>query len=225
MIEASDVRIARRTIQDGLPGNALDGLFYGDGRGTIWLFEGDKTYRIRNRTHERTSLAGGSSFYVDREGSTWIGTVAHGLHRLRDDLFTSYTEAEGRSLDRAYPVLQDRSGTVWIGSNAGLTGYAEGRFRSYGPGDGLPSSQITSLFEDKTGKLWVGTGGGLAYRQGNRFIRHLAGGGFLGKTAAYALLEDRHDALWIGTRSGLFRHDGDRVTRYSRLRSVTRCRG
>ena len=222
VLGASVDRIERLTVQDGLPGNALDGLFHGDGRGSVWLLEPDKTYRIRNGAHERTGLIGGRSFYVDREGSTWIGTVAHGLHRLRDDLFTMYTEAAGRSLDRAYSLLQDRSGAIWIGSGgAGLTRYADGRFTSYGLADGLPSVQITCLYEDGTGRLWVGTSEGLAYRQGNRFARYMAGGGLAVTTAAFALLEDRHATLWIATRSGLFRHDGDRFTRYTTAEGLT----
>jgi hypothetical protein len=59
-------------------------------------------YRIQAGAHERIQIGDGRSFYVDREGSTWIGTVAHGLHRLSDDPITVYAEWEGLSGDWAY---------------------------------------------------------------------------------------------------------------------------
>jgi ligand-binding sensor domain-containing protein/signal transduction histidine kinase len=223
VLSVSAGRIARLTVQDGLPGNTLDGLFQGDGRGSIWFFDRGKrtTYRIRNGSHEHTGLAGGGSFYVDREGSTWIGTSQHGLQRLRDDIFTLYTEREGLSFDRTYPILHDRSGAIWIGTGGGgLNKYADGRFTSYGPADGLPSDSITCLYEDSAGRLWVGTLEGLAYRQGNRFIRYTAGAGLPDGTA-WVLREDRHGTFWIGTRSGLFKRDGDRFTRYTTAEGLT----
>ena len=61
VLSVSDGRIERLTVQDGLPGNALDGLFHGDGRGNIWFFDRGKgtTYRIRNGAHERIGFVGG----------------------------------------------------------------------------------------------------------------------------------------------------------------------
>jgi ligand-binding sensor domain-containing protein len=69
VLRASAGRIERFTIQDGLPRNAPDGLFHGDGRGSIWFFErGAGTIdRIQGAAHERIGIGGGRSFYVDRE--------------------------------------------------------------------------------------------------------------------------------------------------------------
>jgi ligand-binding sensor domain-containing protein/signal transduction histidine kinase len=221
LLSASNGRIERFTIQDGLPGNAVDGLFQGDGRGNIWFFErGPGTvYRIGEGKREWVGLVGGRSFYVDREGSTWIGTVAHGLHRLRHDLFTVYTKREGLSFDWTYMILQDRAGAIWIGTDGGLHKYADGRFTAYGAGDGLPSPRITFMYEDRNGRLWVGTGEGLTYRDGNHFIRYTADAA-IGPDVS-AMHEDRQGTFWIGTTTGLVRKDGDRFTRFTTANGLT----
>jgi signal transduction histidine kinase/streptogramin lyase len=222
VLRAADGQLARLTVRDGLPGNRLDGRFFGDGKGSLWFFErpDGRTFRIRNGAQEPLAFAGGRSFYVDREGSSWIGTAAHGLHRLRDDVVTTYTERDGLPLDRTYPLLQDRSGAIWIGTwDGGLSKYANSRFTNYGLADGLPSPRITCLYEDRRGRLWVGTDEGLTYLEGGRFTRYTAGGLPVGP--AWALREDRHGALWIGTASGLFRQDGGRLTRYTTADGLT----
>jgi ligand-binding sensor domain-containing protein/signal transduction histidine kinase len=224
VLRASAGRIERLTVRDGLPGNAPDGLFHGDGRGSVWFFERSTAgtlYRIQAGAHERIAIGNGRSFYVDREGSTWIGTVAHGLHRLRADPVTVYAEREGLSGDQAYQILQDRSGAIWIGTgDGGLNKYADGRFTSYGVADGLRSRRITFIYEDSSGRLWVGTDEGLTYLQGTRFTRYTAGAGHLGGTV-WALHEDRHGTLWFGTSAGLVKRKGDRFTRYTAADGLT----
>ena len=224
VLRAADGRLERFTVQDGLPDNVPDGLFHGDGRGSIWFFERGTSrtmYRIQAGAHERIEIGDGRSFYVDREGSTWIGTVAHGLHRLRDDLVTLYTEREGLSLDPTYSILQDRSGTIWIGTgDGGLNKYADRRFTAYGTADGLPSGRITCIYEDRTGRLWVGTDAGLTYLEGSLFTRYTGGAGLPGETV-WALHEDRHGTLWFGTSTGLVKRNGDRFTRYTTADGLT----
>ena len=223
VLKASDNVIEQFTVQDGLPGNASDGLFHDDGKGSIWFFDrvAGTVYRIHDGAHERIGLAGGRSFYVDREGSTWVGTIAHGLHRLRDDIFTVHTEREGLSLDSTYSILQDRSGTIWIGTwNGGLNRYSDQRFTAYGRDDGLPSGRITCIYEDRSGRLWVGTDEGLTYLQGTRFTRYTPGAELRG-SSVWAMHEDRDGRLWMATGTGLVKREGDRFTRYTTADGLT----
>jgi ligand-binding sensor domain-containing protein/signal transduction histidine kinase len=223
VLRASPGRVERLTVQDGLRSNAPDGLFHADGTDSIWFFDrvAGMIDRIQGGAHERIGIGNGRSFYVDREGSTWIGTVAHGLHRLRADPVTVYAEREGLSGDQAYQILQDRSGAIWIGTgDGGLNKYADGRFTSYGVADGLRSGRITFIYEDSSGRLWVGTDEGLTYLQGTRFARYTAGAGHLGGTV-WALHEDRNGTRWFGTSTGLVKQDGDRFTRYTTAEGLT----
>jgi ligand-binding sensor domain-containing protein/signal transduction histidine kinase len=219
VLQVSATQVQHHTVKNGLPHDAPDGWFHGDGRGSIWYFDrrGGRVYRTRNGAHEWVGLAGGRSFHVDREGSSWIGTVAHGLHRLRDEIFTMLTEKDGLSLDRTYSIVQDRSGAIWIGTwDGGLNRYAEGRFTTYGLSDGLPSLRITCIYEDRRGRLWVGTDEGLTYRTGTGFAPYEPGDG-PAPGPAWSIREDRHGRLWIGTAAGLFVQDasGGPLTRFT----------
>jgi signal transduction histidine kinase/ligand-binding sensor domain-containing protein len=149
-----------------------------------------------------------------------VGTNA-GLSRLDpgSGTFAHYRHdpADPKSLgtDRVRAILEDRSGSFWIGTRgAGLARFdrRSGRFAHFRhrPGDprSLSDDSVSCLFQDSFGTLWVGTyNGGL-----NRFDPRT--GSFdsyranaqdpkaLSNDYVEAIYEDRAQNLWIGTRGG-----------------------
>lgn len=91
------------------------------------------------------------------------------------------------------------SKVAWIGTDAGLYGYANGRFSdrlvgSLGP---LP---IDALLEDRDGNLWIGT-----ESQGVHVLRGEKLSSYpdldpRGRVQIAALLEDKEHNIWIGTQ-------------------------
>ncbi len=70
----------------------------------------------------------------DREGSLWVGSYGGGLLRLRDGKFTSFGLSEGLLGNLAWtitpwPVEQD----AWVGTDAGLSHYVDGKFDYLSP--------------------------------------------------------------------------------------------
>jgi ligand-binding sensor domain-containing protein len=59
------------------------------------------------------------SLREDAEGSIWVGANG-GLYRLRETLFSSYTERDGLSGDYVRTVFEDRDRQLWVGSASGL---------------------------------------------------------------------------------------------------------
>ncbi len=134
--------------------------------------------------------------------------------------------ADGLSMNTVPALHQDRSGFLWVGTEAGLDrydGYGFEHFR-HDPDDAttLSSSFATALAEDRAGALWVGTyGAGLnrldpATGRATRY-RNGADPTSLADDRVEALLVDRRGRLWIGTgdgldlldvRAGTFRHLG-----------------
>ena len=119
------------------------------------------------------------------------------------------------------PLLQDRDGFIWLGTQgAGLVkydGYTLKRFPA-GPGTFLDGN-ITALYEDRDGIIWFGTLGGLnsyskdtdsfyAYPHNPEDAQSISHDAF--NPSLQAILEDRAGRLWVGTQSGLNRYDKNR---------------
>ena len=123
LIKASGDTIRRYTTRDGLPSDSPEGPFAEGSGADVWLVDRGSLYRVRNGRAELFNLPGAPfsgwrSFYVDGEGSTWLGTTATGLHRVVDPTITVHAERDGLSLHGAYPILQDRTGAIWVGKEA-----------------------------------------------------------------------------------------------------------
>ncbi len=116
------------------------------------------------------------------------------------------------------PVIQDRDGFIWIGTQgAGLVKYDGYSIKRYpaGPGSFLDGN-ITSLYEDRDGIIWFGTLGGLnsysketdafhAYAHNPGDAKSISHDAF--NPALQTILEDRTGKLWVATQNGLNRYD------------------
>jgi ligand-binding sensor domain-containing protein/signal transduction histidine kinase len=200
--------------REGLPFDGPFIAFHEGANGELWCALGEAIYRIRKGTREHVADGGLLTLFNDREGSTWLGTSA-GLHRVRDFSFTTYSQRHGLSANWVYSILQDRHGTVWIGTwGGGLNRFDRGRFTTLREADGLPSDYITATYEDVTGRLWIGTTNGIGYIENGRLHRYSDSSGLL-SGEVWAIRRDREGALWFGSSSGLVRLAGGRFSRFT----------
>lgn len=215
VIKAAGHRLERLTSADGLPPTHTEGTWHEGTSGAVWFGDLHRAYRIRDgravSVHVPGMPASGlRSFYVDTEGSTWLGTTASGLHRLIDAPVTLHTELDGGSLRVAYALLRDRTGAIWM-STSGLHRYADGRLVSYRVADGTPA-RVSSLYEDATGTLWVGTDRGLSTVHKGRWIPQPDPSGYL-RGVVWAILQDRTGTFWYATDAGLVSRSAGRVVK------------
>jgi ligand-binding sensor domain-containing protein len=100
------------------------------------------------------------SLRAARDGRLWIGT-ARGLASLKDGRLTRYPEFDGHFIEA---LLEDREGTIWVGSwglpVGRLCTIHSSKTECYGE-DGRFGSGVTALYEDSGGILWAGTMTGL----------------------------------------------------------------
>jgi diguanylate cyclase (GGDEF)-like protein len=112
---------------------------------------------------ERNDL---SMLFVDREGSTWIAVVGHGLKRwLGQDHWEAYTVAEGLADNLVWSSLRDRRGRLWIATESGLDwipkdGSAPRAWRQ----PGIETARAWSLAQSADGSIWLGSNPGSLLR-------------------------------------------------------------
>nr|WP_288498645.1 sensor histidine kinase [uncultured Pseudomonas sp.] len=136
--------------------------------GSIWIAE-----RYLNRLHhvmpgDQSHLqsqpvdAPINGLLFDDAGGLWTSTPGNGLRRYQKaqlplDIAHAerVTRREGLSADYLWPLLEDRDGTVWAGSNAGLDRF---RLRELSPAP-LPAGTLNAaLAVASDGALWVASG-------------------------------------------------------------------
>jgi len=202
-----------------------------DARGLVWIGTSDagldildpksgRAEHLRHDTRNAESLSSDRilTLALARSGDVWIGTEA-GLDRWHSDTH-NVTRLSLRSDARALSgmgvsrVLEDRSGTVWVGSrDDGLTQMdSDGRvlrtFRHHARETGsLGSDDVRAILEDHAGHLWIGTADGLDLldrRSGQfRHYRHDPNDAdSLMDSFVMSLYQDEAGLVWIGTRAG-----------------------
>jgi PAS domain S-box-containing protein len=219
-----DGKIVKYTTRQGLSsGTSLH--VYQDAQGNIWVGNQtalDKYNRDSDSFSETKSASTVNAIYSDREGNLWVGDNNDGLSRLRQGLFTSYTQQNGLSDDLPSTVLQDRRGNIWIGSAKGLNRFRDGKFSLFPLKDSSDTTLITALAEGRDGSVWVAASDRL-YQL--RYDKQCAS--CLPKAVPVAnealagvnikvIFEDREGTLWMGTSfDGVLSYRAGNFTSYS----------
>jgi PAS domain S-box-containing protein len=166
------------------------------------------------------------TIYEDRSGVLWVGTGSDyevevgGLNALdrTTGQFTRYLhdpqDRYSLSNNHARSIYEDRTGTLWIGTDNGLNVFdrTTHTFVNYHHDPlnphSLSDSPITAICEDRTGTLWFGTDGeGLNKyaRLKEKFGRYQPDPldpNSLSGAVIGALCEDHTGLLWIGIHGG-----------------------
>jgi len=161
----------------------------------------------------------------DSQHNLWIGTDGGGLYvcspqkgktahyELNNDVSSSLSN------NRVLSMMEDRSGTVWVGTFIGVNKFDRhsSKFSVYRntPNDyhSLSSNYVLSIYEDKNKILWVATDGGLNIMERNtgefRYLLHnpRRPSGLISNHLR-VVRGDRHGYMWLGTlNDGLERYD------------------
>jgi len=162
-----------------------------------------------------------TSMLKDRGGALWFGTAFGGLTMIdeqtgnREQFRYDATNPAGLQSNRIFCTLQDRSGTIWVGTDNGI-GKLNTRawyFKHYreDPLDpsGLSHGYVRSVFKDSDGTLWVGTGGGglNVLRPGARAFEHYdlsrPHRPSIDRNTINTIFKDHRGTIWLGTNTNM----------------------
>jgi signal transduction histidine kinase/ligand-binding sensor domain-containing protein len=206
--------------------------------GCIYRYDGYKITAFRHDSKNPNSLGGVgvNTVFADNDGMIWVGMTDAGLDQFNPatGVFKHFPHDEndpGSVSGEVTPILKDRKGRLWVGTNNGLDLLDEktGKFIHYrnDPQNpkSLSSNFVWNLYEDHAGVLWVATGfpwfnqnpedGGLNRLEPDgtftRFKHDPNDPHSLISNKVRAMFEDSQGVFWVGT-SGDGLHTLDRKT-------------
>lgn len=216
-----------------------------DSKGILWFgSNGNGIYRFDGSTFTNITVADGLcnnqvySMIEGQEGDLLLGT-ADGMCRYDGESFVHvpipFSDTSSVWLDKVYPIispnavhalLQDKSGTIWIGTaGAGAYRFDGKNFTSYlseigrKQEDSLHHNWIPSIEEDADGNIWFAsmTHGGVSRFDGENFTHFMPKDG-LTDDMVRKISKDSEGKLWFGyngnRESGLSYYNGSSFVNY-----------
>jgi len=180
-------------------------------------------YKLEPKNKRSLSHNNVRTIFEDKYGSIWIGTYGGGLNRYnrRRNRFTRFVNdphdpnnPTRLSHNRVKTIFEDRSGTLWIGTNGGLNRYDRNnnKFQHFKHNRNDPNSlshnQVSVIYEAKNGIFWIGTSGGGLNKfdpkegQFSSYKLDKADINSLSHNTVTTIFEDEQGSLWIGTHGG-----------------------
>ena len=96
--------------------------------------------------------------HLDKNNHLWIGTWGGGLSLLNTKTLTfrNFTTHDGLPGNFILAIEEDDSGSLWIGTNNGLSRFNGKKFLNFSRINGIQSKYIFSLETSKDHSLWIG---------------------------------------------------------------------
>lgn len=144
-----------------------------------------------------------TSLFVDRDNELWIGTRFNGVFRVRDGNVEHYDRTDGLSSNSVLGFYQDREGSVWLVTSAGIDNFRDLHVLSWSMREGLTSDAADSVLASRDGGLWVLNDYNTVQKlKDGKFTTILPRPGLAGHVST--IFEDHAGRLWIGFEDGMY---------------------
>jgi signal transduction histidine kinase/ligand-binding sensor domain-containing protein len=156
---------------NGVPGVVTRAILE-DSRKTLWIARVDHGLfglvrgrpdleRIGWDVTKRKDLV--SALAADSAGEgLWLGFFGGGIpYLVGNEVRASYAASDGLAAGRVSALHVDRTGTLWVAADGGLSRLKNGRLSTLTSGNGLPCEAVGWAIEDAADSLWLGMACGL----------------------------------------------------------------
>ena len=113
--------------------------------------------------------------HEDRAGRLWANAKPGGLKRWDGAHWTAIDLGEHMTTPAVTCLVEDREGSVWVGTDQGLVQLQSRRMKTFTKRDGLAEDHVWSVCEGINGTIWLGTKHGLTRIQNDRVVPMEAG--------------------------------------------------
>jgi ligand-binding sensor domain-containing protein/signal transduction histidine kinase len=207
---------------DGLPQNSVfaitrtrDGYLWVGTHEGLARFDGLRFVTVDDPAAPELRRGWITALCATSDGSLWIGVEGSGVCRLQSGKVTRFSEAEGLASNQPRCLLEGRDGSIWIGTENGLSRYKDSKFRNYTVKNGLGNNQVRALYEDPKGTLRIATSRGLSsLSPEGRMSTINFGLGTVANTIK-SVCQDRENNIWVTSNEGVTRVKGQERVPYS----------
>ena len=160
-----------------------------------------------------------TAVHADRAGTLWVGTLNGGLYR--GSLHSLESVALPASIESVFGIVEDRSGSLWLTTNAGVARLDAAGLRLLDTDSGFPPRGFyRAVVADAAGGVWIAADGyGVVHWHEGRVETYDDTRG-LPTNAVYSLAIDSRGAIWAGTQAGPVRFRDGRFAREPRLAAL-----
>ncbi len=200
-----------------------------DKDGTIWLGHTDGISSVKGENvtnyYESDGLISNDVWNIcaDTDGKIWIGTIEGAcvfdgktFKTIELPLGVKDTTVGVSSEKMINRIFQDKKGTLWITSNAGLFSYSNNKLTDASKDEAFKTNFVGMGFEDKAGVIWIGSKEGLfAYKDG--VPKKITDNNIeIGKGIG-SIAEDKDGNIWfVVNQHHLYIYDGNKLTEFKK---------
>lgn len=208
---------------EGMPQSQVNKIAQ-DADGNLWVSTiGDGACQLKNNRFSCYNQSNGflsenyaMDIFTDREGTIWITTNGKGFNRLNKQAVNPLSTKNGYFENGAYPIFQDSSDNIWIGSFDGLFQFKDGEINNLTQKTKLIHTIVQAFAEDKEGRIWIGGKDGVQYLQNGKVTDFTAKLGFEpGKVSFWDIRQTPDNAIWFAANQGLIKLQNNTVTRFT----------